>query len=324
MMKRIRWSMTAVAFAIALIPIQAASASAPLDPPDRIDLPNGWQPEGITSHGRFLYVGSLADGAIWRGDSRTGSGRVLAEGDKGRVTVGVDFDRCRADLLWAAGGGTKEVRAYNANTGKLLRTYEFPSATDRFFNDLVVTPRAVFVTDSTNQELAVLPFRQDDARDADGCDTDAGLPRTKDVYTLPLTGDLEYGDGFNLNGIVRSGGVLIAVQSNTGELFTINRNTGTTKKIDTGDYVFTNGDGLEIHRHTLYVVRNQSNLIAVVDLARNLESGKVVAELTSDDFDVPTTVALTRHSLWAVNARFGTDPTPDTPYWITRLDEYRG
>ena len=35
--------------------------------PDQIDLPAGWQPEGITSNGTTLYVGSLVDGSIWRG-----------------------------------------------------------------------------------------------------------------------------------------------------------------------------------------------------------------------------------------------------------------
>ena len=44
--------------------------------------------------------------------------------------------------------------------------------------------------------------------------------------------------------------------------------------------------------------------------------------LTSDGFDVPTTAALARGSLWVVNARFGTTPTPRTPYWITRVDEH--
>ena len=29
--------------------------------PDRIDLPNGWQPEGITTDGKNLYVGSLVE-----------------------------------------------------------------------------------------------------------------------------------------------------------------------------------------------------------------------------------------------------------------------
>jgi hypothetical protein len=41
--------------------------------------------------------------------------------------------------------------------------------------------------------------------------------------------------------------------------------------------------------------------------------------LTSDGLDVPTTAAYVTNALYAVNARFGTPVTPDTPYWITRL-----
>jgi hypothetical protein len=137
-------------------------------------------------------------------------------------------------------------------------------------------------------------------------------------WILPLTGDLVYTSGFNLNGIVRSHGRLLAVQSNTGKLFRINKRTGVTRALDLGGYSLTNGDGLEIRRHTLFVVRNQDELIAQLHLNRRLTAATLVRELTSPDFDVPTTVALQDHRLWAVNARFGTTPTPETPYWVTR------
>jgi hypothetical protein len=46
--------------------------------PTRISLPARFQPEGITTgRGTTVYVGSLADGAIWRGDVRTGIGRLF-------------------------------------------------------------------------------------------------------------------------------------------------------------------------------------------------------------------------------------------------------
>jgi hypothetical protein len=128
-------------------------------------------------------------------------------------------------------------------------------------------------------------------------------------------------DGFNLNGIVTSGRRLIAVQSNTGLLFRINPFTGRTRTIDLGRRL-RNGDGLEIDGDILYVVRNQNNRIAVVDLNRRLTRGVVVDRITDEDFDVPTTAALLRRSLYAVNARFNTPPTPDTEYWITRVDAF--
>ena len=120
--------------------------------PHTIDLPNGWQPEGITTDGKSVFSGSLADGAIFRANVRSGHGKVLAPGATGRVAAGLDYDR-RRDLLLVVGGPTGEIRAQDADNGKVLATYEFPSATPRFLNDVVVTRRAVFATDSSNQEL---------------------------------------------------------------------------------------------------------------------------------------------------------------------------
>jgi hypothetical protein len=45
---------------------------------------------------------------------------------------------------------------------------------------------------------------------------------------------------------------------------------------------------------------------------------------TSDDFDVPTTAALVGDALWAVNARFGTEPAAESEYWITRVEAPSG
>jgi sugar lactone lactonase YvrE len=302
--------------AVALLGALAAVLSMAVAPPasaghahhvDRIDLPDGWQPEGITTDGRALYVGSLADGALWKADPRTGKGRILADGMDGRVAVGVDHDG-RRHLVWVAGGGTAEIRAHDARTGRVKATYTFESENERFVNDLVVTRRGVFATDSMNQELLVVPLHKGKR-----------LPAPPAARTLPLTGDLEYAEGFNLNGIVRHHGRLLAVQSNTGLLFRIDPWSGRTRTVDLGGYLLTNGDGLEIRGHRLFVVRNQLNLVAVLHLSWWARSGRLLAERTSDDFDVPTTAALVGRSLWAVNARFNTTPEPDTDYWITRL-----
>jgi sugar lactone lactonase YvrE len=308
-MARSRFVIFALALLMSLSPV---AASAHHDRPDRIDLPDGWMPEGITTDGRFLFSGSLADGALLRANPRTGNTRIIEEGRQGRVAVGVDYDR-RRDVLWVAGGGTNRIRAHDARTGRRLAVYNFPSENARFINDLVVTRRAVYATDSFNQELLVVPLRHH-----------RGLPDPGAATTLPLTGDLSYTQDpspFNLNGIVASGRWLLAVQSNTGLLFRINPRTGVTRTVDL-DGSLTNGDGLEIDGDILYVVRNQLNAIAVVDLQRRLRSGAIVDTLTDDDFDVPTTVALLRHSLYAVNARFGVANPESAEYWITRIDAF--
>jgi sugar lactone lactonase YvrE len=307
-MARSRFVIFALALLMSLSPV---AASAHHDRPDRIDLPDGWMPEGITTDGRFLFSGSLADGALLRANPRTGNTRIIEEGRQGRVAVGVDYDR-RRDVLWVAGGGTNRIRAHDARTGRRLAVYNFPSENARFINDLVVTRRAVYATDSFNQELLVVRLGRGDR-----------LPGPRAATTRALTGDLVYADGFNLNGIVKSGRRLLAVQSNKGLLFRINPFTGRTRTVNLGGgSPLSFGDGLEIDGDILYVVRNQLNEIAVVDLGRRLRRGEVVAHLTDDDFDIPTTVALLGDSLYAVNARFGTAGPQPAEYWITRIDAF--
>jgi hypothetical protein len=307
-MARSRFVILALALFMSLSPV---AASAHHDRPDRIDLPDGWRPEGITTDGRQLYVGSLADGAILRADPRTGTTEVIAEGTTGSMTVGVDYDR-RRDLVWAAGGGTKEVRAYDADSGDLLATYTFPSAGARFINDLVVTRRAVFATDTRNRELMVVRLAPNRA-----------LPGQEASSILPLTGDFDVRAGTGLNGIVASRHRLIAIQGgDVGLLFRINPRTGVTRTIDLGGDRLLNGDGLERDGDLLYAVQNRLNTVAVVELGARRRSGEVVAQLTDDDFDVPTTVALLHDSLYLPNARFDTAGPEPADYWITRLDAF--
>lgn len=275
---------------------------------DRIDLPDGWQPEGITTDGSRLYVGSLADGRLLAADPRTGRTRVLPRSGADGAAVGVDHDD-RRDLLWVAGGAAGEIRVHHATDGRLLRTYSLPpSAAGRFVNDLVVTRDAVYATDSRSSELAVIPL--DDRR----------LPPSGEADLLPLSGDFQLVQGFNLNGIVALRDWLLAVQSATGTLYRIDPTSGETRAVDLQGYSLLNGDGLEPGDGVLYVVRNRDNLIAALSLSRDLTSGQLEEELTSADVDVPTTAALTPDGLYAVNARFGTPPTPETDYWATRVD----
>ena len=72
----------------------------------------------------------------------------------------------------------------------------------------------------------------------------------------------------------------------------------------------------------LEIILLMLNTVAVVDLDRRLKSGEVIARLTDDDFDVPTTVALLDDSLFLPNARFGTAGPEPAEYWITRIDAF--
>jgi hypothetical protein len=57
-----------------------------------------------------------------------------------------------------------------------------------------------------------------------------------------------------------------------------------------------------------------------VKLSGSLSSGRLVAELTDPDFDVPTTIAFTAGHLYAVNARFGTPDPANARYDIVRVN----
>ena len=287
---------------------QFGTTAAATTLPARIDLPDGFQPEGITTGFRSrLYVGSVANGAIWRGNARTGEGRILVAGVAGRQATGIHIDwRGR---LWVAGADNHTIRVYNALTGRLLRTYTFANA--GFINDLVITRKAVYATDSNNAQLAVVPLGRF-----------GRLPAPSAATLLPLGGEFALQAGFNNNGIVARNGWLIAVQSNTGLLFRIDPKTGDARKIVTS-YVATNGDGLALRNGKLYVVRNQNNLVAVLNLGDDLLSASLVGEITSpaapNNLDIPTTATFALDKLWVVNARFGVANPTTADYWITRL-----
>ena len=109
------------------------------------------------------------------------------------------------------------------------------------------------------------------------------------------------------------------MQTNTGALWNIDSATGQSTKVDLGGATLANGDGMLLAGRTLFVVQNQLNQIAVVKLSRDLLRGRVIATIKRDGFSVPTTIAASGRHLYAVNARFGTPPGPDVPYWVTKV-----
>jgi sugar lactone lactonase YvrE len=173
---------------------------------------------------------------------------------------------------------------------------------------VAVTARAAYFTDSARAVVYRLALSA------------SGRPAAP-VRTIELTGDFQLVDGFNLNGIepTADGRTLVAVQSTTGKLFTIDPASGATKAIDLGGTTLANGDGLLLVGRTLYVVQNRLNKIAVVQLSQDLRKGSVTRSITDPGFDVPTTAARLGERLYAVNARFNTPPTPSTPYTVVQV-----
>jgi hypothetical protein len=288
-------------------PVAAAQTYGP-QYPETIPLPDGWQPEGIaTGAGNQFFAGSRATGAIFKGNLATGMGSVLVPGQTGSAATGMKVDR--RNRLFVSGAGTGTASVYRAGTGKLLRKYTLVTGAS-FINDVTLTRRAAYFTDSVNRQLYVLELKRH-----------GGLPAK--AKTLKLKGDLQYdadASTFELNGIAAAGaGTLITVQSRTGQLFLVNARNGRTHAIDLGGGSVPNGDGILLRGRTLYVVQNQDNKIAVVHLEQGLRRGAIKRYLTDADFDVPTTLAARGGFLWAVNARFTTLPTPTTTYDVVRV-----
>lgn len=288
-----------IAAAVTAVLLSGGVATAADPFPELVPLPDGFQPEGIAvGAGTTFFVGSIPTGAVYRGDLRTGMGDVLVP-PSDRAAIGLDADR--RGRLFVAGGPLGQAFVYDARTGASLAVYELAGA-PTFINDVVVTGKAAWFTDSFNPVLYRLPLGPG-----------GRLPSADAVEVVPLSGDYVHVPGeFNLNGIdaTPSGGQLVVVQSVTGTLFRVDPGSGAARAVDLGGDVVTNGDGILLDGTRLFVVRNVQNRIAVVELTPDLAAGALVAHLEHPALDVPTTIAEHGHALYAVNARFGVvDPT---------------
>lgn len=280
-------------------------ATAAAARPGIIPLPDGWQPEGIaTGRGAEFFVGSLVDGAIYRGDLRNGRGAPFIPGSQGGQAVGLEFDG--RGRLWVCGGVTGGITVYDAAGGATLARYAFGGS---FVNDVVVTPAAAYATDSERPVLYVVPLGRG-----------GRLPAPSAVRTLPLPGGLGEQGAFN-NGIETTpDGRLLIVQMIAGRLYAYDPRTGAAALVDLGGASVVRGDGLLRRGRTLYVVRNTENVIAEFRLDGRATSARLREEITSPAFAVPATVAAFGPWLYAVNGRFDVEaPTPQTTYDVVRV-----
>ncbi|HEX5039184.1 MAG TPA: superoxide dismutase [Candidatus Limnocylindria bacterium] len=278
--------------------------------PGRIDLPDGFAPEGITiGIGSTFFTGSLAGAGIFRGDLRTGEGGILVEGGGPFTGMKVDaFGR-----LWVAGGPSGLAHVFDARTGdRIGDPLALALATPTFINDVVVTADAAYFTESMQPAIYRVPI---------GPGGQIGEPEV--IALDPADIGFVGGGAFNLNGIdaTPDGRTLLTVNSTTGNMLTIDPATNEVETIDLSGGPLTAGDGILLRGWTLYVVRNQLNLVAVADLSPDLSSGTVIDNLTGDT-DVPTTIARFGGSLYVVNAAFrAPDVPPATAFWVTRITD---
>ena len=87
--------------------------------PSRIDLPDGFQPEGIAIAGEQFYVGLDPDGSRLPRQPANRRRARYSSRRAGRAAIGMKVDRGR---LFVAGGPTGNAYVYNAKTGALITT----------------------------------------------------------------------------------------------------------------------------------------------------------------------------------------------------------
>jgi sugar lactone lactonase YvrE len=292
--------LAAAAFASTFAGAERAAAASPAIAthdlfPTTIPLPDNWLPEGIAIGVLpFAYFGSRADGSIYRANLATGQGRVISQGP-GTPSVGLKIDR--SGRLFVAGGGAGDARVVSAVTGDIVASYAFTTG-NTFINDVVLTPRSAYFTDTRNAMLYALPLGRH-----------GQLPAPDGFVPIALAGEPVVNAG---NGITQTpdGRALIVVSA--GQLFRVNPATGATTLVDLGGESLPNGDGLLLQGHTLFAVQNRLNTVTVLRMSADGTSGRVVKRMTDPRFDVPTTIAAFRDRLYLPNARFGADPPATT------------
>ncbi|MFJ2215416.1 superoxide dismutase [Streptomyces sp. NPDC101062] len=299
-------ALAALALTAGTGPASAATGAPAAAWPTEFPLPDGFLPEGITIGSRpYAYMGSRANGAVYRTDLRTGEGSVLYPGETGTAAVGVELDE--DGLLYVAGGGGGSARVLDTRTGRLVATYQPTPATGHFINDVILLGDRAWFTDSRDSVLYGVPRGR--ARAAGG---------REEIRSLPLGGDwVQTPEVNNANGIVTAPGGrgLIVVSSQPGRLYHVELTTGHATEIALkGAADVANGDGLLRLGRTLYVVQNRLNLISVFTLDAGLRSATLRRTITDPRFDVPTTVARWDDRLYLVNARFTTPQTPETTF----------
>ena len=312
----------ALAGIVAALAIPATSVAADSghghdgDRPDTIDLPAGFQGEGVAvGAGNNFYAGSVTDGRIARGDLRDATSDVFVSTPLVPSATGLKADQ-RHNLLWVSGAGTGMAAVYNLKTGAPVTALTLTTTTPAFINDVIVTRDAAYFTNSNTPEIYRVPVSREG---------EVGTPET-----IALSGPAaNFVAGFNLNGIeaTANGRTLISINSATGELFTIDAATGESALIDVDGMTFPTGDGILLQGGTLYVLQNGNapggiNQIDVIKLRRNLTEGRLVDTITNPFFETATTLARKGDILVAVNSQFGGAPIdPESEVVLVSLDD---
>jgi len=272
-------------------------------------------PEGVAyrSDTGDFYVGSTTDGTVFRGNVEGGSkeAEVFLEPESDGRTTAIGMEVDEEGRLYIAGGDTGRIFVYDTESADQIRRLDTPDAEATFLNDVAVTPDGdAYFTDSMRPVLFRVTSTGDGVGDAEPWLNFEGTPA-------------EYEEGFNFNGIdaTEDGRYLVAVKSNTGELFRIDTESKEVVEINLEGETLANGDGLLLDGRTVYVVRNEQGLIVPVKLSGEYISGEVGEPFTDPSFAFPTTIAKTNGRLLVVNSQFDKrEGEPELPFTVSSVE----
>jgi sugar lactone lactonase YvrE len=272
-------------------------------------------PEGVAyqSDTGDFYVGSTTDGTVFRGNVEGGSkeAEVFLEPESDGRTTAIGMEVDEEGRLFIAGGDTGRIFVYDTESADQIRRLDTPDAEATFLNDVAVTPDGdAYFTDSMRPVLFRVTSTGDGVGDAEPWLNFEGTPA-------------EYEEGFNFNGIdaTEDGRYLVAVKSNTGELFRIDTESKEVVEINLEGETLANGDGLLLDGRTVYVVRNEQELIVPVKLSGEYISGEVGEPFTDPSFAFPTTIAKTNGRLLVVNSQFNKqEGEPELPFTVSSVE----
>ena len=206
--------------------------------------------------------------------------------------------RVTGERLVIAGGATGRAFAVEPFNGRTLAEWTAPTPLNgdsTFLNDHETLPDgSVVFTDSYRPYL----WRGE----AEGGRLEA--------YVYLDSAGVDYGPGFNFNGVVLGAGgtAPVAAQTNTKQLWRIDLDTRAVEEVTLDTPLESGGDGMRLgpDDRTLYVV--DGGAISVYALGADARSARRTGRTTSPTFDSPTAVAFgigaDSARLYVVNSQF--------------------
>lgn len=268
-------------------------------------------PEGVATHSPKFWVSSFRHGTIFVGDIHSAQTHVWLAGQTthhpadGRTEAGGMKASKDGTKLFVAGGQTRYIWVYDTATKGLIR--RFDTGSGGILNEVALAPDGtVYVTDSKQPHLYRIR----------AADLPSGTPGDTVVLTPWVSNLPAYttvpGIAANANGVVANAVNVIYVQSNTGQLWKVNRSTKAITEIPVDSGPLKHGDGMIFDHNQLLVVRNSLNEIDKLTFAANGHA-TVADTFTSTSFKFPTGIAALPQRMLVVNSQMDKKVPPATP-----------